>query len=103
VVIEIIVFGSYRATDRTAIRISDFQSLIIGGGSSGAVLANRLSASGTLSILLLEAGGDPNPVSDVPLARRHVLSSSDFSVVYYSVPQENSCLEAGVIKGNFIN
>jgi len=80
-----------------------FDYIIIGGGSSGAVLANRLSASGTLSILLLEAGGDPNPVSDVPLARRHVLSSSDSSVVYYSVPQENSCLEAGVIKGNLIN
>ena len=33
-----------------------FNVLIVGGGSAGAVLANRLSENGTGSICLLEAG-----------------------------------------------
>jgi len=74
-----------------------FDYIIIGGGSAGAVLANRLSASGSDSVLLLEAGGDPNPISDIPLARRHVQSSSELAISYQSVPQDNACVAAGVI------
>jgi hypothetical protein len=73
-----------------------FDYIIIGGGSSGAVLANRLSASGVDRILLIEAGGDPNPISDIPLARRHIMSTSELARSYESLPQENSCLEEGV-------
>jgi len=73
-----------------------FDYIVVGGGSAGAVVANRLSASGLFSVLLLEGGGDPNPISDIPLARRHIWGHSSLTKSYESVPQNNSCLGNGV-------
>ena len=60
-----------------------FDFVIVGAGSAGCVLANRLSAEGSARVLLLEAGGSNwHPLVQVPLASavlmRHPRLSWDF-------------------------
>ncbi|MCV4076473.1 GMC family oxidoreductase [Pseudomonas monteilii] len=40
--------------------MSTFDYVIVGGGTAGCILANRLTASGKHTVLVLEAGGEPN-------------------------------------------
>ncbi len=63
-----------------------FDTIIVGAGSAGCVLANRLSEKGT--VLLLEAGPrDTNPWIHVPLGYGKLFARTDVNWAYESEPE----------------
>jgi choline dehydrogenase len=62
--------------------------IIVGAGSAGCVLANRLSADNRLSVLLLEAGGaDRNPMIRAPMGIRWVVGNPATDWCYRTQPE----------------
>src|ERR1700745_2632391 len=65
-----------------------FDYIIIGAGSAGCVLANRLTASGRHRVLLLEAGGeDRNIWIHVPLGYGQNFSNTEIKWLYETEPE----------------
>jgi len=65
-----------------------FDFVVVGGGSAGCVLANRLSASGEHRVLLLEAGGeDRNPWIHIPIGYGKLFRNTRINWLYESEPE----------------
>ena len=65
-----------------------YDFVVIGAGAAGCVLANRLSASGRHSVLLLEAGGeDSSPWIHIPLGYGKHFTNPAVNWLYSSEPQ----------------
>ncbi len=66
----------------------DFDYIVVGAGSAGCVIANRLSASGRDKVLLLEAGGrDRNPWIHIPLGYGKLFTDPRVNWLYNSEPE----------------
>ncbi len=64
-----------------------FDYVIVGAGSAGCVLANRLSADPDRSVLLIEAGGrDRNPLFRLPMLMGRLFQSGIYNWRYHTEP-----------------
>ena len=64
--------------------------IVIGAGSAGAVLANRLSESGKHQVLLLEAGRARHPLARFPFSYAKFLDNPAVNWLYESEPEEGN-------------
>lgn len=67
-----------------------FDYIVVGAGSAGSVLANRLSASGEYKVLVLEAGRESHPWSRVPVGFAKLIDNPAANWLYESEPEEAS-------------
>ena len=91
----------------TAARAGGFDYIIIGAGSAGCTLANRLSADRGVRVLLIEAGGwDRHPFVKLPLGWGKVLLNRIYDWGYDGEPQDTmagrriECARGKVVGGS---
>ncbi|CAG2118593.1 unnamed protein product, partial [Medioppia subpectinata] len=63
-----------------------YDYIVVGSGSAGAVIASRLTENPGVTVLLLEAGGPQNTVSDMP-GLTPALVGTEVDWQYTTVPQ----------------
>ncbi|MGF6239914.1 choline dehydrogenase [Paraburkholderia sp. GAS38] len=67
----------------------NYDYIIVGAGSAGCILANRLTASGQHSVLLLEAGGKDNSFwFKIPVGFTKTYYNETYNWMYYSEPEK---------------
>nr|XP_033329059.1 glucose dehydrogenase [FAD, quinone]-like [Megalopta genalis] len=78
--------------DRTADVLSkkDFDFVIVGGGTAGSVLARRLAEVDNWDVLLIEAGKDASPTSEVPGFMTALVNTTE-NYAYKTEPQPGFC------------
>lgn len=68
---------------------AQYDYIIVGAGSSGSVIASRLTEDSNVSVLLLEAGPSDNSWKiDMPLAVESLLGKCKYNWSYSSAPEE---------------
>jgi len=83
---------------------NEFDYIVVGGGSAGCLLANRLSADPEHRVLLLEAGGnDTNPLIKMPIGFTQLMYDEKVTNLYKTEPEpELNGREVSVVRGRVI-
>ena len=64
-----------------------FDYIVVGAGSAGSVLANRLSANPKFKVLVLEAGQESHPWSRIPVGFAKLIENPAANWLYSSEPE----------------
>ncbi|XP_050539418.1 glucose dehydrogenase [FAD, quinone]-like isoform X2 [Daktulosphaira vitifoliae] len=88
--IEAIKWEAKEPKDRKIV-LPEYDFIVVGAGSAGAVVASRLSEVHEWKVLLIEAGQKSTHLMDVPITAVY-LQGSDVDWKYKTVPMNNSCL-----------
>jgi choline dehydrogenase len=67
-----------------------FDYIVVGAGSAGSVLANRLSADPKYKVLVLEAGRESHPWSRIPVGFARLIDNPAANWLYSSEPDEGT-------------
>ena len=67
-----------------------YDFVVVGAGSAGSVLANRLSADGRHDVLVLEAGRESHPWSRIPGGFAKLIDNPAANWCYSSEPEEKT-------------
>ena len=68
-----------------------FDFIIVGGGTAGCILANRLTASGQYRVLMLEAGGEPRSLwISIPAGFSKLLTNATYNWRFQTEPEEGT-------------
>ena len=67
-----------------------FDYIVVGAGSAGSVLANRLSADPKNRVLVLEAGRESHPWSRIPIGFARLIQNPAANWLYSSEPDEGT-------------
>lgn len=70
--------------------LREYDFIVVGGGSAGSVVANRLTEIPDWNVLLLEAGGHETEITDVPILSLY-LHKSKVDWKYRTQPQKSAC------------
>jgi len=70
--------------------IQSYDYIVVGAGSAGSVVANRLSADPNSTVLLLEAGPASHPWSRIPVGYAKLITNPAANWCYTSEPEANT-------------
>lgn len=71
--------------------LEEYDFVVVGSGPGGSAVANRLSENTRWKVLLLEAGGDENIYTDIPVTASH-WSTAEYDWGYAAERTGNACL-----------